>query len=313
MAVTGITVFDLNRDQVLEASARVTGYLAAGESLSPEDRANRSEALNMMLKNWATKGLALWVTVDLEIPLQVGVYTYTISPTAGYVYSVTASDGSGYTSGGTWTASGGNGTGADASGTYTVSGGKINSMTVTVPGDSYTSDPTITVSGAGVGATFTIVRRDVTYHKPLKLLNSSFVRNPNGVDIQLRQISRSEYNLRSPKNTAGIPVDFYYQPDYYSGTLYLPNSPSESGYVFHAQIQRHFFDLVSASDNFDFPSEWLLPLKWSLAAEMALEDGVSMEKLDYIERKAQHYCEAAFNFSVEEASVYFTIDSQGIR
>ena len=313
MAVTGTTVFDLNRDQVLEASARVTGYLAAGESLSTEDKTNRSQALNMMLKNWATKGLALWVTVDLEIPLQAGVYTYNISPTAGYVYSVTASGGSGYTAGGTWTAAGGNGTGTDASGTYTVSGGVIDSMVVTVPGDSYTSDPTITVSGAGAGATFTIVRRDVTYHKPLKLLDSSFVRDPNGVDIQLRQLSRSDYNLRSPKSTAGTPVDFYYQPDYYNGTLYLLNSPSDSGYVFHAQIQRHFFDLVSASDNFDFPSEWLLPLKWGLAAEMALEDGVSLDKLDYIERKAQHYCDAAFNFSVEEASVYFTVDSQGMR
>jgi len=46
---------------------------------------------------------------------------------------------------------------------------------------------------------------------------------------------------------------------------------------------------------------------------MALEDGVSLDKLDYIERKAQHYCDAAFNFSVEEASVYFTVDSQGMR
>lgn len=312
MAVTGTTVFDLTRDKILEASARVTGYLAAGESLSSEDKAQRSEALNLLLKNWATKGLPLWVTVDLEIPLQAGVYTYSISPTAGYVYSITASGGSGYVAGGTWMASGGNGTGTDASGTYTVSGGKIDNMTVIVPGDSYTSDPVITVSGAGTGATFTIVRRDVTYHKPLKLLDSSFIRNPNGVDIQLRQLSRSDYNLRSPKNTVGIPVDFYYQPDCYNGILYLLNSPSDYGYVFHAQIQRHFFDLVSASDNFDFPSEWLLPLKWGLAAEMALEDGVSMEKLYYIERKAQHYCEAAFNFSVEEASVYFTVDSQGM-
>ena len=76
--------------------------------------------------------------------------------------------------------------------------------------------------------------------------------------------------------------------------MYLLNSPKRPGYVFHAQIQRRF-DLVSASDNLT-SSEWLLPLKWGLAAEMAFEDGVSLDKLDYIERKAQHYCDAAFNF-----------------
>ena len=57
------------------------------------------------------QGTGPGVTVDLEIPLQAGVYTYDISPTAGYVYSVTASGGSGYTVGEHWTAAGGNGTG----------------------------------------------------------------------------------------------------------------------------------------------------------------------------------------------------------
>ena len=98
-------------------------------------------------------GLALWVTVDLEIPLQAGVYTYDISPTAGYVYNVTASGGSGYTAG-------------EPGRQPAVTGlvrmlraptlflAVIDSMTVTVPGGLYASDPTITVSGAGSGATF---------------------------------------------------------------------------------------------------------------------------------------------------------------
>ena len=38
MVVTGTIVFDLNRDQVLKLPARVTGYLAAGESLPPRTR-----------------------------------------------------------------------------------------------------------------------------------------------------------------------------------------------------------------------------------------------------------------------------------
>lgn len=46
---------------------------------------------------------------------------------------------------------------------------------------------------------------------------------------------------------------------------------------------------------------------------MGLEDGVELDKLDYIERKSQAHLEACFDFSVEEASTYFTVDTQGMR
>lgn len=314
MSVTNTTIFNLTRNEIMDASARVTGYLGAGETLSVEDQTNRSQALNIMVKSWATRGLALWVTTTLEIDLIPGVFSYDISPTAGYVHSISASGGSGYLAGGTWTATNGNGTGTDASGTYTTDGNLVTAMTILVPGDSYTSAPTaVTFSGAGTAATITAEIRDVTSHKPLRLLDSSFVRDTNSADIILRQLSRSDYNMRSPKNQTGVPVDFYYQPGYYTGTLYLLNVPSTTGYTFHAQTQRHFFDLVAGSDNFDFPAEWLLPLKWGLAAEMALEDGVSMDKLSYIEQRAQYHLDNAFNSSVEEASTYFTVDMTGMR
>jgi hypothetical protein len=314
MAVSGTTVFTLTRDEIIDASARVTGYLGEGETLSVAARTARSQALNLLVKNWARKGLALWVTTEVEIPLVPGVYSYRISPTSGYLHSVVASGGSGYSAGGTWVAAGGNGTGTDASGTYTVSDGVINAMTILVPGDSYTTVPTsFTPSGAGVGATFTAEIRDVTANKPLKLLESTFVRDLNGNDIDLRPLARSDYNLRSPKGTAGIPVDFYYDPGRDVGTLYLINVPDTTGYVLHAQVQRHFFDMVSGTDNFDFPAEWLLPLKWGLAAEMSLEDGCSLDKIDYIERRAQANVDAVFDFSVEEASTYFTVDTAGMR
>lgn len=38
-----------------------------------------------MVKNWARKGLALWVTVTVEIPLVAGDYDYTIGPSGSDV------------------------------------------------------------------------------------------------------------------------------------------------------------------------------------------------------------------------------------
>mgnify|MGYP006922210779 CR=1 FL=1 len=69
MSLTNTTVFTLTRDDVLNASARATGYLGQGETLSPEDKTNRSQALNIMIKFWATSGLALWVTNQIVMPL----------------------------------------------------------------------------------------------------------------------------------------------------------------------------------------------------------------------------------------------------
>ena len=57
MSVTNTTIFNLTRNEIMDASARVTGYLGAGETLSVEDQTNRSQALNIMVKSWATRGL----------------------------------------------------------------------------------------------------------------------------------------------------------------------------------------------------------------------------------------------------------------
>lgn len=311
MTLTNTTVFTLTRDEVLNASARVTGYLASGESLSAEDKTNRSQALNIMVKSWATRGLALWVTNQIVMTLVPGIYSYPIGPSAAYVYSISATGGSGYSAGGTWTAT--NGTaGTAASGTYTVAAGQIATMTILVAGTSYTSAPTtFTLSGPGSAAVITAKIAGLTTHKPLKFIDNTFVRKPDGSDTPLNQLARSDYNIRSPKGTAGVPVDFYYEPGIENGTITFTQVPTDTTYYLYGQIQRYFFDMVAGSDNFDFPQEWLLALKWGLAAEMALEDEVSMDKLAYIETKAASVVAGCFDFSVEEASTYFTVATQG--
>lgn len=311
MSLTNTTVFTLTRDDVLNASARATGYLGQGETLSPDDKINRSQALNIMIKFWATSGMALWVTNQIVMPLVAGLYSYPIGPTAGYVYSISASGGSGYSAGGTWTATNGT-TGTAASGTYTVSDGQIDAMTILVAGTAYTSAPTtFTLSGPGSAAVITATIVGLTTHKPLKFVDNTFVRKPDGSDTPLRQLARSDYNIRSPKGVAGVPVDFYYEPGIENGTITFTQVPTDTTYYLYGQVQRYFMDMVAGSDNFDFPPEWLLVLKWNLAAEMALEDGVSLDKLAYIETKAASSLAASFNFSVEEATTYFTADTQG--
>lgn len=76
--------------------------------------------------------------------------------TAGSAVNITlGSGGSGYVSGSTFiTITGGGGT--DASAVATVASGKITAITMLNQGVGYTSAPTVTVTGAGTGATLTV-------------------------------------------------------------------------------------------------------------------------------------------------------------
>ena len=311
MALSGTTSFTLTRDEIILAAARTTGYIALGETLEAEDLANRSQALNIMVKGWAKPGQPLWVTQEVLVPLVAGVATYQIGQTAGYVHSLSAAGGSGYSAGGTWTATDGT-AGTAASGTYTVAAGVIDSMTVLVPGDSYTSAPTtFTLSGPGTSAVITAVIVGVTTHRPLRTLPGTFLRKADGTDVPLLGESRTDYNLLGSKTNAGVPNQYYYNGQLANGLLTLNPVPDTSTDVVHLQVQRHFFDLVSGTDNFDFPQEWLGALKYGLAAEMGLEDGVSSEKLSRIEFRADRELTACFDQSVEEESLYFTVNTRG--
>ena len=69
MAVSGTSTFTLTRDEMIKAVLRNLGALGAGEVPETEDYTNVSQAINVMIKSWAKKGLPLWVTQEVSIPL----------------------------------------------------------------------------------------------------------------------------------------------------------------------------------------------------------------------------------------------------
>lgn len=309
MATSGTDTFTVTRNDIISATLRLLGVIGIGETPNSEDYTNCSQALNIMIKSWAKKGFPLWVTEELAIPMVVGANPYPIGPTAGYVFSVTSTGGTGYTAG-TWTANGGT-TGTSASGTYTVSDGAPDVFTIVIPGTAYTSAPTsFTLSGAGTGATITGTIVGVTTPRPLRIIDA-YIRNPEEQDTTLLTISRSEYDQLGNKFTQGIPNQFFYDIQLTNGFFYVYGVPSTEGYVVYATIQRMFEDMSTSSDTFDFPQEWFQALKWGLAAELLAEYGVSLQMIPYYEEKATKYIEDCFDWSQEEASIYFQYNYQG--
>lgn len=312
MAVSGTNTFTVTRNELIASSLRTLGVIGIGETPTSEDYTNCSQALNIMIKSWSKKGWPLWVQNTLAIEMVPEAYAYPIGPSAGYVYSVTIDEGgTGYPDSGTVTfADTGGGTGATA--TYTASGGIIQSVTITAGGSAYTYAATCTFSGAGSGATGTVNIVGLTTAKPVRAF-TAFLRNPNDYDISLIQISKLEYNQLGYKFNESIPNQFYYDNGYTNGTVYVYNVPELADYTLYIDTQRMFYDMSASTDNFDFPQEWFQALKWGLCAEVCVEYGVPIEQVPYYEEKAMAYANDAFDFSVEEASVYFTVDYSGFN
>jgi hypothetical protein len=306
MATSGTNTFSVTRDDIIKAALRVLNSLGVGEEPIAEDYQNCSEALNIMIKSWAIEGFPLWVYQTVEVPMLTDLAVYPLGPTAAYVFSVTVDDGgTGYPDTGTVTFSSG-----AATGTYTAVDGVIQSVTVTNGGNSYTAIPTVTFVGAGTGATGTVHLAGVTTSRPLRIIDA-FIRNPENFDTTLTVISQQEYDIYGNKMSLGVPNQIYYDNQLINGNLYVINVPAQYGWTVYLTTQRMFEDMSAADDDFDFPKEWFQALKWGLANELAEEYQAEEGKIMRIQARAEMYLEKVSDWSQEEASVFFSVNTQG--
>ncbi len=157
------------------------------------------------------------------------------------------------------------------------------------------------------------VGNDVISNRPLKVIQG-FLRNTSvtpPVDIPMQALSRQEYNMLGSKASTGTMNSYFFNPKPTYGELevYLtPDSNTATNYVFYAVVQRPLMDMVKASDNFDFPNEWFMALKWALMAELASDYDKSLQDRSYYDMKSLAYKTSVEDWDVENASVYFVPD-----
>lgn len=174
-------------------------------------------------------------------------------------------------------------------------------VNITVPLTSGDGSYTIGPSGA-----------DVTSNRPIRLAGA-FLRDADNNDVPLEVLSKSDYNMMTPKTQSGVPSSVYYDPTLDNGTLYIWPVIDQTGYNLIATVQRQVEDIAtgtSSTQNFDLPQEWFQPLRWMLCKEIAPEYSVNLPKLQMIEARANEWEEKIANFTREEASVYFTVNPQ---
>ncbi len=248
MASSGTAVFTLNQDQLINASLRLIRVLQDGQSAGSSDLFNCSQALNILLKSWQTRGLILSLLDQYVIPLLIGHQTYTIGPT---------------------------------------------------------------------GADFTAPR-------PLRVLDGSFIKKTVfGTDTNIEVISRLRYMRIVPnKATSSFTEMIYYEPNIDIaggsfgtagpssmgtgyGTLYVFPPMSTNDYTLYLNVQRPVYDMTTGTDEFDLSSEWLLALKWGLAAQIADEYEVPEERIKRYQQMAMMYLADLEAWQIKQNTIAF--------
>lgn len=311
------TSFSVDRDTIIKAALRAIGVLGLTQTPEVEMYSFASEALNLMLKYWQSKGATLWKTQEIVVPLVAGVSKYPIGPTAGYISSIQiTSGGSGYGASPTASIAAPGSfsgyTGTTATVTLTATGGVITGVTVTNAGAGYQSVPAVTLS-AGVGGVLTPVVVGKTIERPLRILDQgNYIRIiSSNNDTPIAMISKTDYNIYGYKASTGIPNSIYYDPQMGNGQLYVYPTPADSTRELHLFAQMPIVDMLLAGDVPDFPQEWFLALKFGLARELLVEYGADQATEARIERRYMEVVPELLEFSVEEASAYFTYDNRG--
>ena len=78
-STSNVTSLNVTTNQIVNAALRMVGAYASTDNARPEQQADATEALNLMLKAWQIEGF-LWLEEFITLNLVQGQNTYTIGP-----------------------------------------------------------------------------------------------------------------------------------------------------------------------------------------------------------------------------------------
>ena len=234
MSTSGITTWNLTRDEFINAALRKLGVLADGFTASPTQLAPGAEALNALIKAFHADGMPVWAIKE---------YTFTTTATSS---------------------------------TYNIGNAQILNTAM-----------------------------------PLKIVQAYRVEAPGAVNTPMTVYNHYDYNLLPQNASSGEPIQLFYQPFSTYGTIKLWPTPIDSNTTITLIYQRPFEDMVSGTDNLDFPAYWNEAVIYNLAWRLAPEYGVAFLDRQNIASEAKYFKEEALSFGTEEGSLFLMPDWAG--
>ena len=301
------------RNDLIARAMRLTGRFAAGEPLSADTIHDVALTLNLMLKEWQTYGWYLWLEEEATCFFADGQYEYTIGSAASddnatlshvktEIYSAASAAQTSIVL---------DSTSGMTAGDYIGIEEESNYLQWTTIGSVDTASQVTLASGL----TYSTVVDNHVYAYTTKMQRPLAVRNArleyeDQHEVTLQTLSRDEWFDLADKTTEGVPVNIYWNPKKSSGKFYVWPRPSTVKHRLRFTACMPFTEFTSATQAPDFPEEWYDALTWCLAAEVAPEFGVAMDRITYLETKAMDKKMRLQVWDQEDAPVRFVMDME---
>lgn len=281
MAISSTDTFKSTKAQVINDAFQTLTIYGVGESVSAEDYTFASRVLNRMIKAWGADGLHLWTKTEAVLLFDQYRERYSLGFDARAVNAdelVT------------------NRLRTDTLLAETlievdsVVGMSVNDNIGIVLNDrslfwttiiaiNDADNAILLAAGLPIASTqgFLVYTYSTTITKPMKILE--YARVASGfdsgqystlVEVPVSSQAYMDYKALSTKTSnASHITQFMYNPYVDYGNLYVFPRPSDCSYRLNFTYERRLADIIDASDNFDFPSEWEEAIVYQLAMRLA--------------------------------------------
>jgi len=295
---TGIylkTAGDLVREALRDAT--ITGAEMPVENV---DFARGTTALNDLLAHWQAQGIHLWSHTEAVLPLNPSQASYDIGLSGthcftNYVFTTvrTAAILGATTLEVTSTTGMTNG---DFIGVELSNGTRQWTTLTIVDSDTVTLGAALTASSTAGAEVYTYTAK---IDQPVRVLDARYAYNQTDYEIPMRQQSRKEYYDQPNKTVQGASNLWYYDRQLTTGKLLIWPLANICKNVIRFTFIRPQYVTEDQIEDILIPSEWYLPLKWAVAADLAVGNGVDLQRQQLIEQKAALSLQNALDNDVE--------------
>lgn len=297
MATSGSYNYNLQRDAIITMAFQLINVYGFDDTVSSNDNAYAVKVLNAMTKMWEVEGVKLWKRRIGYLFTADATHTYYLGSVSGanhctntYVKTTISADEAASQTVLSLTSTTGM-TAADNIGIELDDG--TRQWTTIVSVDSSTQ-VTITTALTGAAASGnTVVTYTSKINRPLKVIRGTTLDLNTNTETQMAMISHDQYFNTPVKSTAGTPNNMYYDKILgnslpYTGTLYVFPEPNDVDKIITFSYLDGIQDFDGATDDMDMPQEWLYPLVYNLACQLAVAYG-KFEELQALRPEAQAF------------------------
>ncbi len=311
MTTSGAVSFNYNRDQIIKASLRKIGAIAAGETPDYQTIQDASDQLNILVKALNATGLHIWTETEAALFLQPNQVAYTLggatmdhateSFTATTLSSTAAS---GATSVSVASASG-------FADTYRVgivldSGSLFWTTESGAPSGSAVALASALTGPASAGNAVYVYQSDIV--RPLRVVSGRRFAFNGAIDTPMMQLARIDYRNLPNKTDTGTVTQFFYDPRggaNTQGIIYVWPAPPDVTSCVKFTWWRPVQDFTSSANTPDLPQEWLDALIWNLAYKMAPEYDCTPNRYAMIKEQAGSSLDLVMGWDREPESYLF--------